>query len=75
MGSINRQIMVQASQGKKQDPISKITRAKRVGGMVQVGECLPSTMETLSQTSVVQKEEEEEEEKKKAELSLGYVSI
>jgi hypothetical protein len=27
--------MVQASLGKKQDPISKITRAKRAGGMAQ----------------------------------------
>jgi hypothetical protein len=28
--------------GKKQDPISKITRAKRSGGMAQVVEGLPS---------------------------------
>jgi hypothetical protein len=32
---VNRRIMVLASQGKKQDPISKITRAERTGGVAQ----------------------------------------
>jgi hypothetical protein len=35
-GSINRRLMVQAGLGKEQDPICKITRAKRAGGMAQV---------------------------------------
>jgi hypothetical protein len=30
--SINKRITVQASLGKKQDPISKINRAKKTGG-------------------------------------------
>jgi hypothetical protein len=34
--------------GKKRDPISKITRAKRVRGMAQVIKCLPSKCEALS---------------------------
>jgi hypothetical protein len=32
-GSINRRTVVQAGLGKKRDPISKITRAKRAGGV------------------------------------------
>jgi hypothetical protein len=32
----------------EQDPISKITRTKRVRGMIQVIECLPSKHEVLS---------------------------
>jgi hypothetical protein len=32
----------------KQDPISKIIREKRAGGMAQVIECLPSNTESLS---------------------------
>jgi hypothetical protein len=31
-----------------QDPISKITRAKKAGGMAQAGECLPSKCESPS---------------------------
>jgi hypothetical protein len=34
--SINRQIMVQAGPGIKQDPVSKITKTKRTGDMAQV---------------------------------------
>jgi hypothetical protein len=34
--------------GKKQDPISKITRAKRAGAVAQVVECLPCNCEGLS---------------------------
>jgi hypothetical protein len=37
--------MVQAGQGKKQDPISKITRAKRTRGMAHGIEHLPSKCE------------------------------
>jgi hypothetical protein len=33
--------LVQAGLGKKWDPISKITKAKRAGGMAQTVECLP----------------------------------
>jgi hypothetical protein len=40
--------MVQASLNRKQDPISKVTTAKRVGGMTQVIENLPSKNEALS---------------------------
>jgi hypothetical protein len=47
-GSINRRITVQARLGKKQDPISKITRAKRVGGVKQAVEYLPRKYENLS---------------------------
>jgi hypothetical protein len=44
----NRKIMVQASQGKLQDPISKITRAKWAGGVAQALEHLLSKWEALS---------------------------
>jgi hypothetical protein len=37
--------MVQAYLGKKRDPISKITRTKWTGDMVQVVECLLSKYE------------------------------
>jgi hypothetical protein len=40
--------MVQASLGKKQDPISKITRAKRAGGMAQGVEHTSQKHEALS---------------------------
>jgi hypothetical protein len=33
---------VQAGLSKKQDPISKITREKRAGGLAQMANCLPS---------------------------------
>jgi hypothetical protein len=45
MGGINR---IQADQSIKQDPISKITKAKRAGGMTPVVECLLSNLEALS---------------------------
>jgi hypothetical protein len=38
------------SPGKKQDPISKITREKRNGGMVQAVEYLCSKCEALNST-------------------------
>jgi uncharacterized protein (DUF4213/DUF364 family) len=40
--------VVQASLGKKQDPISKITRVKRVGGMAQAVQHLSSKFKVLS---------------------------
>jgi hypothetical protein len=41
-------MVIQAQTGKKQDPISKIFKTKRAGGMVQVAECLPSKCEAVS---------------------------
>jgi hypothetical protein len=38
-----RRIKAQAHLVKKQDQMSKITRAKRAGGVIQVVECLPSS--------------------------------
>jgi hypothetical protein len=43
--------MVQAGLGKKQPPISKITRAKRAGGIEQAEQDLPSKHEALSSSS------------------------
>jgi hypothetical protein len=52
----NRRIKVKASLNIKQDPISKITNAKRVGRVAQVVECLPSKHEVeLSSTSSIKK--------------------
>jgi hypothetical protein len=36
--------MIQSSLGKKQDPVSKITRAKRAGGVAQAVEHLPGKL-------------------------------
>jgi hypothetical protein len=44
-------IVVPAGLGKKWDPISKITRAKKVGGMAQAAESLPSKHKALSPNS------------------------
>jgi hypothetical protein len=41
-GSLNRRVTIQAGLGKKQELISKITRAKGAGGVSQVVECLSS---------------------------------
>jgi hypothetical protein len=35
-------VVVQADLGKKQEPISKIARAERAGGVEQTIECLPT---------------------------------
>jgi hypothetical protein len=48
-GNINRRIMVQTILGKRQDPISNITRVKRTGGLAQVVQCLPRKHKALSQ--------------------------
>jgi hypothetical protein len=52
-GSTNRKIMVQAC-GVKLDPISKITKAKRAGNVVQVVEHLLNKQETLVSTPSMQ---------------------
>jgi hypothetical protein len=52
-------ILAQVGLGKKCNPISKITRAKRAGGIAQLVEHLPSKS---SNPSTTKKEEEEEEE-------------
>jgi hypothetical protein len=44
-------IEVQTGLGKKRDPISKITRARRVGGIIQVVEYLPTKYTALSSNS------------------------
>jgi hypothetical protein len=41
MGRINRRIKVESSQGKKWDPISKITRAKGLGAGLKCPEFKP----------------------------------
>jgi hypothetical protein len=46
-GSINRRIQVQAGLGKKQNPISNITRVKRVEGMAQAVKLPPSKHKVL----------------------------
>jgi hypothetical protein len=51
--------VVQASLGKKQDPISKITRANRAGGVAQVEEHLPSKSEALSSNTSTAKNKKE----------------
>jgi hypothetical protein len=47
----NRRITVQVSQGNNQDPISKITRAKKTGSMAQAVEHLPKKHKALSLNS------------------------
>jgi hypothetical protein len=46
--SYRGKIVVQASLGKKEAPISKTTRRKRIGSMVQARELLPSKCKALS---------------------------
>jgi hypothetical protein len=45
---LRRRIKVQSQPGKKQDPIWKVTKAKKAGGVAQVLELLPSKCEALS---------------------------
>jgi hypothetical protein len=47
-GAINRRITIQPSPVIMQDPMSKITKSKRVGEMVQVVEHLPGKCKVLS---------------------------
>jgi hypothetical protein len=49
----NRKIWVQASMDKKLDPVFKITRAKRAGGVAQVVMCLPPHWEALSSNPTI----------------------
>jgi hypothetical protein len=51
LGSLNWNIIVQAGLGERQDPMSKITRAKRVGGMAQSVQHLPSKCKALNSNS------------------------
>jgi hypothetical protein len=48
VGSVNRRIVVQASLGKKKDPIIKISGDKIAGGMAQMLENLLSKQKALS---------------------------
>jgi hypothetical protein len=48
----NRRITIQASLGKKQDPISKLTRAERTEDVTQVVEYLPTKRKALSSNPV-----------------------
>jgi hypothetical protein len=56
VGSENRRIVVQSGLGKKQGPISKITRAKRAGRVPQVIDCLPSKQNNRYHWEVIWKE-------------------
>jgi hypothetical protein len=52
-GIRNRRIVVQTGPGKKRDPISKITRAKRAGGVTQGIESLASKQKMLSRRRII----------------------
>jgi hypothetical protein len=54
-GSINRRIMVQIGLGKKQEPISKLTIAKRAESVTQAIECCLASARLWVQTPVPQK--------------------
>jgi hypothetical protein len=59
VGSLKQEDHVPGCLGKKQDPISKITRERRAGGMVQVVEHLPmsSNLSATKQTNIQTKRE------------------
>jgi hypothetical protein len=68
-------IVVQASLGKKQDPSSKITKAKRAGGIAQAVERLSNKCEVLSSNpSITKKREGKEEEKQNQQNLYIYIS-
>jgi hypothetical protein len=48
-------IVVPGQPGKKRDPISNITRAKRTGGVVQAVHHLPSKREAMSSNPSMEK--------------------
>jgi hypothetical protein len=50
--NVNRRMIVQASLGEKRDHISKITRAKRAGGVVKVGEYLLCKSKAMSSAKI-----------------------
>jgi hypothetical protein len=54
-GSINRKVVVQASSGIKQDPVSKIPNTKRPGGVTQAVQCLSSKCKSLSSALSIDK--------------------
>jgi hypothetical protein len=56
-------LAVHAGLGKKQDPSSKITRAKRAGGMTQAIEHLARKCEALSSNPSITEERKEERKK------------
>jgi hypothetical protein len=56
---------VQEGLGKKQDPISKITKAKGAGGMAQAVECLPYKHKALSEIKRDRERERGKEEGRK----------
>jgi hypothetical protein len=60
----------QASPGKKQDPISKITREKRTGGIAHTVEYLPSKHEALSSNHSIIKKKKKERKKEIKSLSF-----
>jgi hypothetical protein len=60
---------VQAGLSKKQDPISKITREKRAGGLAQMANCLPSKHKALNSNPNMTKKK-----KKKEPRALGTLS-
>jgi hypothetical protein len=51
VGNINRRIGIQARIDKKQDTISKISKAKRARGHGSISRLLPSQSEALSSNS------------------------
>jgi hypothetical protein len=57
VGGTNRRIMVQASPGIKEDPISKISHTRRTGRVAQVVEGLPSKhkAQSLNPSTINQK--------------------
>jgi hypothetical protein len=56
VGGIGKRTVVQGwPQTKTQNPIQKITKAKRTGSMAQVVECLPTKLRALSSTSSINK--------------------
>jgi hypothetical protein len=59
--------MVQGSLGKKQDPITKITRAKKAGGVAKVVEHLPPKCKALSPHPVLPKKKKRRRRKRKGE--------
>jgi hypothetical protein len=70
-GSINSRIMFQA-RGKNRDPISKITRVKRPGSLVQV---CPSKCEALSSPTIPPKTKEKEFHRKLEAYPNSTVSL
>jgi hypothetical protein len=79
--STNTRIEIQASLGIKRDPISKITKVRETGDVVQMVEHMPSKFETLhstpSTTKKIQNKNNGKPETKGAPYHrvLGFLSI